>query len=384
MKRIGLITTLDTNIGDDFIRKGICHVLAEIFKGQQIEFISVNKHKPYTVYPAWHPIHLRDVAERFPVGHNFVRQSADYLFSKMGFSRFDDCDLIVRCGAPVFWPDCHQNEWAEPIWHDVVGRLHKRIPVLNLAAGSCYPWERQPDKIEDPGDAQYIGSILGYCRLTTVRDKLSHNICKSFGYDVPLIPCTAFLAGMGKAASLKAGSHVLINYMSGGGHYGWEQGIDPKEWEKTVRDLISRLKKRHNLVFLCHNELEYQLAKGIEPTLPRMFPKSVQDYFDCISEAKFGICNRMHASVGMAGIGVSSVAICTDTRLLMVSGLGLKTHYVKDATADILEEEVESAVKNLPGEQERLLALQQETWRKYQTVTNEVLLNSRLLNCSKF
>ena len=371
--KIGLITTLDTNIGDDFIREGICRVLAEVFKGQQIEFISVNKHKPYTVYPAWHPIHLGDIADRLPVGRNLVRQSADYLFSKMGFSRFDNCDLIVQCGAPVFWPACHENEWAKPLWHDVVGRLYKKIPVLNLAAGSCYPLERQPDKIENPGDAQYIRSILGYCRLTTVRDRLSQKICKSFGHDVPLIPCTAFLAGMGKVARPKAESPVLINYMVGGGHYDWEQGIDQKEWEKTIGTLISRLKKRHNIAFLCHDEKEYRMAGELDSTITRLFPKTIQEYFDCISEAKFGICNRMHASVGMAGIGVSSVAICTDTRLLMVSELGLKTYYVKDVNADILEEEAESAVKTLPGEQERLLALQQDAWRRYLKVVSDAI-----------
>lgn len=376
--KIGLITTLDTNIGDDFIREGICRVLAEIFKGQKIEFISVNKHKPYTVYPAWHPIHLGDIADRLPVGQKLVRQSADYLFSKMGFSRFDDCDLIVQCGAPVFWPGCHNNEWAKPLWKDIIGRLHDRIPVINLAAGSCYPWERQPDKIDDPKDAQYISSILGYCRLTTVRDRLSQIICKSFGDDVPLIPCTAFLAGMGKVARPKPESPILINYMVGGGHFEWEQRIDPKQWEKTSGTLIARLKKRHSLAFLCHDEKEYRIAGELDSTIPRLFPKTVQEYFECISEAKFGICNRMHASVGMAGIGVSSVAICTDTRLLMVSELGVNTHYVKYVNADTLEEEVESAVKALPEEQERLLALQQETWRKYLTVLNEVLQKSRV------
>lgn len=374
MIRIGLITTLNTNIGDDFIREGICRVLAEVFKGQQIEFISVNKHKPYTIYPVWHPIHMGDIADRLPVGQNLVRQSADFLFSKIGFSRFDNCDLIVQCGAPVFWPDCHANEWAKPLWKDIIGRLHEKIPVINLAAGSCYPWERQPDKIEDQRDAQYIRSILGYCHLTTVRDKLSHNICKSFGYSVPLIPCTAFLAGMGKVARPKVESPILINYMVGGGHYEWEQRIDPKGWEKTIETLISRLRKRHNLAFLCHDEKEYRMAGELDSTIPRLFPKTVQEYFDCISEAKFGICNRMHASVGMAGIGVSSVAICTDTRLLMASELGVKTHYVKDVDADMLAEGIEAALNSLPGEQERLLVLQQETWRKYLTVLNGVLV----------
>jgi hypothetical protein len=53
----------------------------------------------------------------------------------------------VQCGAPVLWPNCNKCEWAEPLWYSVIGRLHKKTPVLNLAAGSCYPWEKQPEKI---------------------------------------------------------------------------------------------------------------------------------------------------------------------------------------------------------------------------------------------
>jgi hypothetical protein len=373
--KIGLITTLDTNIGDDFIREGICHVLEEVFKGQQLEFVSVNKHKPYTVYPAWHPIHLRHIDDRIPVGQNLFRQFADHLFSKMGYSRFDNCDLIVQSGAPVFWPNCNANEWAKPLWHDIIGRLHEKIPVINLAAGSCYPWERQPSAIELPEDEKYIQAILGYCRLTTVRDHLSRTLCKTLGWETPLIPCSAFLAAKGRKAQISDSSYILINYMTGGGHYSWEQGIDNAKWEETVKTLIFRLGKRHRLAMLCHGEQEFSLAKLIAPHLPVFYPKTLKEYFDCISEAKFAICNRMHASVAMAGIGVPSIAICTDTRLLMVSEIGLKTYYVKDAHTDVLEDAVEKAGLSRKAEQNRLLLLQAETWENYISVIKAALAN---------
>lgn len=371
--RIGLITTLDTNIGDDFIREGICRVLAEVFKGQQIEFVSVNKHKPYTVYPAWHPIHLGDIADRLPVGQNIVRQSADYFFSKMGFSRFDDCDLIVQCGAPVFWPDCHANEWAKPLWHEVVGRLYKRIPVLNLAAGSCYPWERQPTEITEPNDARYLKAILSYCRLTTVRDTLSQILCESLGTQVPLIPCSASLASGTLRGGVKSDGIVLINYMSGGGHYDWEQGIDPSIWHQTIKALITRLRKGHKVAFLCHNETEYNLAHELDPAIHRLFPKTPEEYFTVVSDAKAAVCNRMHASVGMAGMGIPSVAVCTDTRLLMVKAFGLPSFYVKEANLELLETSVESLIANGRQERERLLALREDTWNRYIKVVSDAI-----------
>lgn len=371
--KIGLITTIDTNIGDDFIREGICRVLAEVFKGQKIEFVSVNKHKPYTVYPAWHPIHLGDIADRLPVGRNFVRQSADYLFSKMGFSRFDDCDLIVQCGAPVFWPNCHANEWAKPVWHEVVGRLYKRIPVLNLAAGSCYPWERQPATINDSNDARYLKAILSYCRLTTVRDTLSVILCESLGTQVPLIPCSASLASGTLRGGVKSDGIVLINYMSGGGHYDWEQGIDPSIWHQTIKALIARLRKGHKVAFLCHNETEYNLAHELDPAIHRFFPKTQEEYFTVVSDAKAAVCNRMHASVGMAGMGIPSVAVGTDTRLLMVKALGLPSFYVKEASIERLEEGVENLIVNGRREQERLFSLREDTWNRYIKVVSDVI-----------
>jgi hypothetical protein len=371
--KIGLITTIDTNIGDDFIREGISRVLEEIFKSKSIEFIKVNKHKPYTAYPAWHPIHLRNYADILPCGKSFIKHKIEYLFSAMGLSRFDDCELIVQCGAPVFWPKCHQNEWARPLWTDIIGRLHEKIPVINIAAGSCYPWERQPSKIEVSEDEKYIKEILGYCRLTTVRDFLSQKLCKTLGTELPLIPCSAFLVGLGKKSQIKQTGYVLINYMTGGGHYSWDQEINNLKWEDTIKKLIVRLSKRHKVAFLCHDEKELFLTRKIDPTLPVFFPKSSNDYLDCISESIFAICNRMHASIAMASIGIPSIAICTDTRLLMASQIGLPTHYVKDVNADLLEEETEKGINSIEFEHDRLHSLQGQVWENYTSVIKEAL-----------
>lgn len=373
LKRIGLITTIDTNIGDDFIREGICRVLEEIFKNKSIEFVSVNKHKPYTAYPKWHPIHLASFADNLPVGKNFVRRTANSLFSAIGLSRFDNCDLIVQCGAPVFWPNCSQNEWAKPLWNDVIGRLHNRVPVINLAAGSCYPWERQPSKIDMPQDEIYVKAILSYCRLTTARDRLSQELCNTLSHDVPLIPCCALLAGKGRISPVLKSGYILINYMVGGGHYDWHQEIDSSEWERTIKTLIARLSKWYKIALLCHDAQEFALTKKLDPKLPVFFPKSSREYFECISGAMFAICNRMHASVAMAGLGIPSIAICTDTRLLMVSQIGLPIYYVKDVTPDVLEKEAINGIKSHASEKERLLALQVDTWERYKLVIMETL-----------
>lgn len=361
--KIGLITTLDTNIGDDFIREGISNVLRKLFEKDNVHFFPVNKHLPLTVYPRWHPARLSDIP--FPFFREQTRGLIEKYTSQLGHSCFDNCDLIVQCGAPVFWPNCHANEWAVPLWDHVIGRICDKIPVLNLAAGSCYPWERQPSTIDNSSDAQYMGRILGYCKLTTVRDRLAQCICQHLGTDVPLIPCSAFLAAGDAAMKVSPNAYILINYMAGGGHYNWGQPVDSSAWERNVKNLVSRLRTRHKVAFLCHDTKEYLAAEELFPDLPRYLPKTVSEYFTLVRAAKFGIFNRMHASVAMAGVGIPSIAVCTDTRLLMVESLGLPCFYVNDANVDDLEHIAELLLVKHNEERERLMSLRMQTWREY-------------------
>lgn len=371
--RIGLITTTNTNIGDDFIREGICLVLGQIFKGREIEFIAINKHQPLTVYPDWHPVHLAKHTHRIPRAGLRISGLVEDLAAKIGFSRFHTCELIVQCGAPVLWPHCHRCEWAKPLWHHLVGRLSHRMPVLNLAAGSCYPWERQPEAITDPDDRSYLRAILDYCRTTTVRDSLAQHLCASLGEETSLIPCSAFIASAKSTRRAQPDGTVLINYMPGGGHYDWSQGIDGSLWQETVRSLIDRLRKRHRLAFLCHNEAEYHIARDLDPALPLLLPENSRAYFEQVSAASVALCNRLHASVALASLGIPSVAVGTDTRLLMVEAIGLPCVYVKEARVDQLEWELESLQANRHREKERLLALRSEVFNEYLTTIGDAI-----------
>jgi hypothetical protein len=376
--RIGLITTLNTNIGDDFIREGIKLLLHAVYQAHKIEFISINKHQPMSVYPSWHPVHMANFMKYLPRASSRASNLIKQFAPKIKLSRFDTCELIVQCGAPVLWPGCHHCEWADPLWHQVVGRLSQYIRILNLAAGSCYPWEQQPSHITDPADGEYLRAILSYCKLSTTRDVLAQHLYASLGVEVPLIPCSAFLVAKSYGRNIQNKGNkkgiVLINFMSRGGHYDWDQGIDSSAWHNTVRELINRLRRHHTLAFLCHNDVENHLSHELDPTIPRLYPKNPQEYFALVSEAKVALCNRMHASVGLAGLGIPSVAVGTDTRLLMVQAIGLPSFYVKEVDADILEESLEHLLATFPKEQERLLVLQTETWNQYLQYIAEAVL----------
>lgn len=359
--RIGLITTEATNIGDDLIRLGIVRSLRNAFG--PVELAVLNKHDPLTVYPAGHPVR---VARVLPIAKRLGGNVAARIAAPFGHSIFDDCEMIIQCGGPVLWPDCRRNEWAHPLWYGVLNRLEKCVPILNLAAGACYPWERQPSSLVSSRDRAYLSQVGRTCRLTTVRDKLAQDLMASIGISSLLIPCAALLsaATVPKRRPQENG-HVLISYMLGAGHYDWDQSIDPNLWEQVVIELIQRIRKRHSVAFLCHNAAEVSLAAALDPSLPRLVPRSAADYAATIASSKAAICNRMHAAVALASSGIPSIAVGTDSRMLMVGAIGLPTAYAKECTAALLESQVEDLIRDRNLERERLSALRASTLDQY-------------------
>jgi polysaccharide pyruvyl transferase WcaK-like protein len=371
--RIGMITTLNTNIGDDLIREGIIQVLQEVYSDRKLEFVLINKHLPYSVYPRWHPISLtQSVIEHLPRGKAKLSRHSSNLLYRTGGSRFDSCDLILQCGTPVLWANCSQCEWAEPLWDQVVGRLSNAgKPAVNLGAGSCYPWENPPETVENPVDADYLERILDYCRVTTVRDELAQKLLAKLGHSCPLIPCPAFLAAGGFNIRNDP-DYFIINYMENAGHYQWNQKINGEAWKQTLKTIIHRIKKTEKPLFLCHNQSELQLAEELDPSIPRFHPKSVAEFFSVLSTAKAALCNRLHASVAMAGFGVPAISVGTDTRLQMVSTLKLPVYYVKEASENILIAAIDDILQNRKKYSERLMALRQSAFQQYVTLMNEL------------
>jgi hypothetical protein len=106
--------------------------------------------------------------------------------------------------------------------------------------------------------------------------------------------------------------------------------------------------------------------------VPRFTPADLREYFTLMSRAKVGVCNRLHAAVALAGIGIPSVSVGTDTRLLMVEAVGMPSFYVKEATSERLGDTVHRLLTDAEDLRERLLALREETWERYVHTVAEV------------
>lgn len=360
--KIGFITTINTNIGDDFIRTGIENILYSLKDKSEIKFTYVNKHKPETEILKNSIFGFLYKLPNFKGRRTLIRKFENH-YTYLNYF-FKNQDLIIQSGAPVLWQGCEKNEWALPIWYNAIGKLKGKMPILNLAAGSCYPWENQKAFYESPAEIQYAKDLGSFCNLTTTRDKLANELFSYCGVDNVLMPCTAFFVDKNFENNNES-RYVLINYMEGGGHFDWGQKIDKEVWEKTIISLISELKKDHEIRFICHSNEEVKLAKKIAPDLMTCFPQNVEEYLECIKYAKLGINNRMHASVAMASVGVPSISVCTDTRLLMLENIGAKFHYVKDLSEELLINEAKSLIENLKIERVRLFSLKKEKFEQY-------------------
>jgi hypothetical protein len=363
--KLGLLTTLDHNPGDDFIREGILAVIRSLSADEPPHVEAVNKHRPFSVYPNWHPArYAHEAGWNLKRGGTFLRRHTPKL-APLGFSRFDRCDLVIQCGTPVLWPDCRNSEWADPIWRDVLARLAPQLPVLNLGGGSCYPWQRQPVTLVGDPDEQFVRLMLRTSALTTVRDHHARQLLGSLGADVRQMPCPASLAGQSFVQPTPARRKVLINYMAGGGHYRWAQAVTAEAWETTMCAAIAQLTREWDLVFMCHSAGEAELAARLWPALPRVTPQTPQEYFAAAQGAAFGVFNRLHAGVACAGLGIPSVCIGTDTRNLMAAALGLPTIFVPEATTPVLLDVIAKLIATRDRESMRLLALREQTFASY-------------------
>lgn len=294
------------------------------------------------------------------------------------WSKFDSCNLLIQCGTPVLWSGCSHSEWAGPIWRDVLHRLSGQgKQVLNIGGGATYAWERRPETLCGDADEEFVKLMLQTCRLTTARDKLTQKLFASLGHETEVACCPALLAGQAHATPAAPTRKVLVNYMEGGGHYDWEQGIDKAQWQETMREVVSVLcRQGWHVVLLAHDAKEYDLARRTWPKLPCEKPDTLESYFIFLRDAAFGVFNRMHASVAAAGLGIPSVAVGTDARNLMVAETGLPVFYVKEATAERLLTTTQQLEKTRQAEENRLLALRAKTRQRYEELLRPFFVRS--------
>ncbi len=379
---IGLVSTLGVNIGDELIREGILHLLTKRLGNQSWETIVINKHQPWTITPWWHPERLEPVVSRLRGLRRWLLPALLKMSDQMWRSRLDACDAIIQCGMPVFWMGCATSPWTRAVWRNTLIPQAANRPVLNLAAGSCFGWGNLPKAPEALGaDGDFIRQVTQACTLSTARDTLTESIFQWSGQTVPLLPCAALLAarhrGAAGSAAVKdisqADGRILVNYMRGAGHYDLDGRGDPAAWEDGFRKVLQDLRRMGKVAFLCHNTSERFDAERLKlPDEPCILPEKVEEYGQAVAGARAALCNRLHASVVLAGMGIPSVAVGNDSRLLMVRELGLTAHSVGEVSCETLSSEMEAVLNARATERERLQHLADTTEQAYLGLLDKV------------
>ena len=317
--KIGFITTLDTNIGDDFVREGIRAVLDTVSSYRPY---LINKHKPEVTCTRSVP---GDAPE--PVGDKIL-----------------DVDAVIQCGAPVYWNlgphpgyKCSSAGHIKPLWYDRIARVYERTAVLNIAAGACQGYFGSAGDItEDPECRAFIFDIHRFCRLITVRDRMAYDVNASLGLQVDLAPCTSIFAWRRCWPQRQTGRHrktrsIALNFMRLGGHYDIEGRIHESEWRKQFCEIARLLVEAgEEILPVAHNAEEKDLLEQLLPGRPVFYSSEYSDYFPFYAGCDGGVFNRVHGALLLAGRGAPSAVIGNDSRTRMADEFGLPRWHVSE------------------------------------------------------
>lgn len=363
-KKTTFITTVEHNVGDDFVREGLKYILEEYYGKKGMSFTNIHKHSPITSRYGFERV--RDIKDSEKWDDKLPLKS--FLIP----DRIKSADLVVQSGAPIYWchpnTGCHQNEWYHPLIKKRWIPLHKKgAKLINLAGGSCQTYHSDGSEFFDyPEVLDYIREFYNECSVTTLRDALSKNILEKMGLTAPVIPCSSIFAREYHKIRPQEGEYVVLNYMSGGGHFMFGQDIDIKKWENTFKELYQRISEKENVVCVCHNQKELDEITHILPNAKVFFSDSnYLDYIKFYSKAKFGIMNRVHGGFLIGSYGRPALIIGSDTRARMSSEIGLNNYYVNDVNIDILMEEYDKLSKGYNNFEERFKAIKQKAKQDY-------------------
>ncbi len=344
---ITFITTVDHNVGDDFVREGIKYLLGQVFKGKELSFQNIHKHSPITVRHGFEFFKNMKISK-----FSFPSKYLDALLPlRITKDKILEADIVIQSGAPVYWchkdfgSHCADNEWYDPLIRRRFNENHDAI-LLNIAAGSCQGYNSDGSEFQNCiKDIEYIRQFYNASDLTTVRDNLAKKILDSLNLNPSLIPCPSIYAIDAYGLKPSEGQYLVINYMQIGGHFTFGKKLESAKWNKVLKEFYEYVKNKEDILFVCHNKNEVENAKKIDNTARTFYSNNFLDYMKIYSKAKYGIMNRIHGAFLMASYGAPSFVIGNDSRAKMTEEIGLESMFLNDITYSTLVDKYESLKK---------------------------------------
>ena len=373
--KVGIVTTLDHNIGDDFVREGIKAAFSRAITGE-IEFVQINKHQPLDVLEsALLRKTLKAVVQMFPRGRV---QVGNFLFSLFGgVGKFRDIDVFIQSGAPVIFHGMGKTEWAYILLGKVFKESKLKNPKLisfNLAAGTCFGEFKSAEIVLSDLDQEFLRRITSDFDVTTARESLAREFFDRYDRGVSLIPCSSILCSLDYPV-VETGSKnkVLINYMPLGGHYDFNDNIDPEFQAQWFSDLVSGLARNYEIICVAHDSEEHAAMKELFGTqMDIRYPTTLEEYSELLEGVFFGVVNRLHSAMYMFSHGVQSFAIANDTRRLMLEEINIPCTDVRDLpdVSDIIVM-AEGARETALAFSEHAALVRDDVLRRYVTIIGD-------------
>ncbi|MBB5030455.1 polysaccharide pyruvyl transferase family protein [Prosthecobacter vanneervenii] len=317
---------MNHNVGDDFVREGILFLLRDLLG--EVEARVIHKHFPVTVRGEPWP-QLDRLTRHMPNWLNWrthIARVADLLPGNPAVDLVVGSDLVVQCGAPVYWKNawstCAQTEWFAPLIEQRYRKLERSVPLLNLGAGSCQAWGSAGSEIvSDPDCRSFIDRFTRWSSVTTVRDKLAQSILHQCGHEVPLLPCPSIFAPEALSVQSRPGRYIALNYMPLGGHYDLSGygGVALQRWQQAFCITARDLARRQECLLICHDRRELEEAKRLLPEIPRFYSEDWRAYLQAYSCCSSAVVNRVHGAVVAAAMGKQVLLTGNDSRLLMAA-----------------------------------------------------------------
>ena len=370
--KVGLLSHRGGNIGHDMMATGF-EVIVRDALGPEVQIEHIEQHHPLWYYPAWYPIRYLEL-----IPHQRMRKLKEALMREnlhrpaWKHMRRLSWSVAIACGGPVINPQSAGSPEMKMVYHFLPGMIAEQgIPVLDCGVGTCYPLERVPERLEGQADIQFYEKLFSYTTLSLVRDRLAEKLWGQMGRPVHRVVCGAIAAGKHFQNILTdpipgdRDKFIGVNYQLYGANEDWGQGVDTRLWRETIRGLVHKLQTRHRVAFICHSQAEHQLAREADANVPRFFPRSIKEYASMANQIKAAVVSRLHAAIPLAGMGIPSVVVGTDTRLWAADEIGLKTIYVKQATVEALETLLEGYLTDYGRTHEQLLSVRNQTIQRY-------------------
>lgn len=366
--KIGFFTSLNANVGDDFIREGVKAIL------DTLDF-------PYESY------YVNKVDKT-----SLCQLRADE--GKTLKHKYWQTDLFIQAGTPVYWHLLDGKstsltvEWYNWFWENLVLDTKKidHPCFVNFGAGSCQPWGDDGSVfLRDTACADFAKAVAKKSKITIVRDPVADDMLSKLDVKHSALPCPAFLAAVRHKSYKKTSNRIGINLMELGGHFDLKNDFDKDAWKFECFLLVSKLRSLGDLLFICHDEQEYEFAQNfVAPTENIFYSKSFRDYFDAYASCAIVVANRVHGAVCAAGFGVPSIIIGNDTRATIGDFIGLYSCQAKQNISREVFRQAEKLFNTRQQEHERLLSLRNSTIEQYASklkpIVEELLSSSTKKN----